>query len=268
MRLEIRHDTIYEFNPPMRGVAQSLRLWPTQFNGQTVSDWSIRIEGAVRGASFRDAAGDRIETAVVLGPVERVVVEVSGIVETTDLAGVLRGNREAISPLAYLRHTGFTRADTALRDLAAKAVSISGSDLDRAHALSEAVRAAIAYTPGRTEPGTTAAEALAAGEGVCQDHAHALIAAALSLDIPARYVTGYLHADTGKDEASHAWAELFVPDLGWVGFDAANGVCPDENYVRLGSGFDAVDAAPIRGVAQGRGTEALKVDVQVVEASQ
>jgi transglutaminase-like putative cysteine protease len=247
---------------------QSLRLWPTQFAGQSVVNWNVHIEGAVRGAALRDAAGDRIETAVVLGPVERVVVEVTGIVHTTDLAGVLRGNRESVNPVAYLRASEVTKPDSALRELAATAVNFSGSDLERAHALSDAVRGAIAYTPGTTEPNTTAAEALATGQGVCQDHAHALIAAALSLDIPARYVTGYLHADTGTAEASHAWAELYVPDLGWVGFDPSNGVCPNDHYVRLGSGFDAVDAAPIRGVAQGMGTEALKVDVQVVEASQ
>jgi transglutaminase-like putative cysteine protease len=114
---------------------------------------------------------------------------------------------------------------------------------------------AIAYTPGETEHGTTAAEALALGHGVCQDHAHALIACALSLDIPARYVTGYLFAseETGLHEASHAWAELHVEGLGWVGFDVSNRCCPDERYIRLGSGADATEAAPIRGVAQGWG---------------
>lgn len=268
MRLEIRHDTIYEFEPPMRGVAQSLRLWPSRFEGQSVVDWNVHIEGAVRGAAFRDAAGDKIETAVLLGPVDRVVVEVSGTVETTDLAGVLRGHRERINPAAYLRYTRSTKPDGALRDLAQTAVAEATADLERAHALSDAIAAAIAYTPGKTEHGTTAAEALAEGHGVCQDHAHALIAAALSLDIPARYVTGYLHAEGDIAEASHAWAELYIPDLGWVGFDASNGVCPNEHYVRVGSGFDALDAAPIRGVAQGQGTEAMKVDVNVVESAQ
>lgn len=268
MRLQIRHDTTYEFHPPMRGVVQSLRLWPSRCEGQVIIDWTVTVDGATRGAAFRDGAGDKIETAVVLGPVESVVVSVAGTVETTDLAGVLRGHREKIKPAAYLRHTGYTKPDSALRDLARSAVDGVTGDLDRAHALCNAVRDAIAYTPGKTEHGTTAAEALAEGHGVCQDHAHALIAAALSLDIPARYVTGYLHAEGGIAEASHAWAELHVPDLGWVGFDPSNGMCPNEHYVRLGSGFDALDAAPIRGVAQGMGTEALKVDVNVVEAAQ
>lgn len=268
MRLQIEHSTTYTFNPPMRGVVQSLRLWPSRCDGQNVLSWDVLIDGAERGAEFRDAAGDRIETASILGPVDEVVVRVSGLVETQDLAGVLSGHRERIRPAAYLRYTRFTKPDSDLSDLAASAVANAGSDLDRAHALSGAVAEAIAYTPGQTDHSTTAAEALAAGHGVCQDHAHALIAAALSLGIPARYVTGYLHAEGGIAEASHAWAELYVPDLGWVGFDASNGLCPNENYVRVGSGYDAVDAAPIRGVAQGAGAEEMTIDVTVVEAAQ
>jgi len=134
--------------------------------------------------------------------------------------------------------------------------------------LTVAVAEAVAYTPGETHPGTTAAEALADGKGVCQDHAHLLIAAALTLDVPARYVTGYLHAAGDLAEASHAWAELYVEDLGWVGFDPSNGVSPDARYIRIGSGADALEAAPIRGVAQGNGAEALDVDLSVVEAAQ
>ena len=88
--------------------------------------------------------------------------------------------------------------------------------------------------------------------------------------IPARYVTGYLHVsgDPQSGEASHAWAELYVPNLGWLGFDTSNGVAPNERYVRLGSGLNALDAAPIRGVAHGVGSESLTIDVSVQEATQ
>lgn len=268
MRLEVRHRTVYSFDPPMRGVAQSLRLWPSKFEGQTVIDWDVSIEGAIRGAAFRDGAGDWIETATVLGPVGEVVTDVVGTVETVDLNGVLTGHRERVVPDIYLRATRATKADAALKELSHDAAQNATSPLDRAHRLAAAVRDAIAYTPGQTGEGTTAAEALAQRQGVCQDHAHALIAAAHVQNMPARYVVGYLHADDDMAEASHAWAEVWIEDLGWVGFDASNGVSPAENYIRLGSGFDATDAAPIRGVAQGAGSEALDVDVSVVEAAQ
>ena len=272
MRLRVRHETAYHFDPPMRGVVQSHRLTPSLFEGQQVIDWAVNVEGAARGSGFRDGAGDWIETVSLLGPVDSMTVLVSGEVETFDLAGVLRGHREAIPPMAYLRPTRATRADRALAELAADTVASLDAvgTLAKAHALAAAVAEAIAYTPGETEHGTTAAEALALGHGVCQDHAHALIACALSLDIPARYVTGYLFAseEAGLHEASHVWAELHVQGLGWVGFDPSNRRCADERYIRIGSGADAVEAAPIRGVAQGAGQERLDVKVTVDQATQ
>lgn len=268
MKLSVRHHTTYRFDPPMRGLVQSLRLWPSVCQNQTVLDWSVDVAGAAPGAAFVDGAGDRIATATLTGEVTEVIVSVEGTVETADLSGVLTGHKEKVPPMVYLRDTRATRSDQALRDLAQAAVAGHADGLDRAHAIREAVSAAIAYEPGETTAETTAAEALAAGKGVCQDHAHAMIAVAHALDIPARYVVGYLNAEGGMAEASHAWAELHVDALGWVGFDAANHKCPDETYIRLGSGFDATDAAPIRGMAQGVGAEAMEIDVKVYEADQ
>ncbi len=272
MRLRVNHATTYHFDPPMNGVVQSLRLTPSLAENQQTIHWNTEIDGAVRGAGFRDGAGDWIETATILGPVGEVTVRVTGEVETVDTGGVLKGHREKVPPVAYLRNSRATRADRALAALSDEALAGVASDdvLARAHALCRAVSEAIAYTPGQTEHGTTASEALALGHGVCQDHAHALIAVACHADIPARYVTGYLFAreEGGAPEASHAWAELWVSDLGWVGFDPSNNVCPDEKYIRIGSGLDALEAAPIRGIAQGVGTEALDVDVSVNQVQQ
>ena len=103
---------------------------------------------------------------------------------------------------------------------------------------------------------------------MCQDHAHALIALAHASDLPARYVTGYLLTDAEEGEAAHAWAEVHIQGLGWVGFDPANRCCPDDRYIRLGSGRNALEAAPIRGVSRGGGEEAMAVSVQVTDAAQ
>lgn len=266
MKLRIFHQTVYRYDHPVRNLVQSLRLTPSVFEGQRAHDWGIDVEGGIRGPGFRDGAGDWIEGWTVRGPTEEVVVTVTGRIETRDTAGVLRGHRELIHPLAYGRDTAATKPDDGLRDLAGS-VGDAADPLDLAHRLSAAVSEAIAYAPGRTEFHTTAAEALAQGEGVCQDHAHALIAVARLRDLPARYVSGYLHStsDGEQHEAAHAWAEIHVQGLGWVGFDPANRCCPDERYVRLGSGLDAADAAPIRGIAAGQGSETLEVAVNVEE---
>lgn len=269
MRLQISHETVYGYDQPIRNLVQSLRLTPTVFEGQKTHEWAIDVTGGMRGPGFRDGAGDWIEGWTVRGPVEEIAVRVTGRIDTRDTAGVLRGHRELIHPLTYLRDTKPTRLDDGLRELSAS-IAAPDDHLDLAHRLSGAVGAAIRYTNGVTEAHTTAAEALALGEGVCQDHAHALIAVARHRDLPARYVSGYLHStvDGQSHDAAHAWAEIFVEGLGWVGFDAANHCCPDERYVRLASGLDAQDAAPIRGVAMGMATEKLAVAVRVEEIEQ
>ncbi|MFC3179710.1 transglutaminase family protein [Cypionkella sinensis] len=264
MLLSVDHVTHYRYDRPVRGVVQSHRLMPSKFDGQKVLDWSVTMTGGTMGSAFRDGAGDWVQGWTVAGPVDEIEVRVKGLVQTTDLAGILRGHREVVPPEAYLRDTDATVPDAALTELG-QIIAAADSPLSGCHALSEAISAAIVYTPGATRVQTTAAQALAQGQGVCQDHAQALIAAARVGGVPARYVSGYLQSgQDGLDhEAAHAWAELFVPGIGWIGFDPANQCCPDARYIRLGSGLDAQDAAPIRGISRGSGSEILSVTVAV-----
>ena len=222
-----------------------------------------------QGGAFRDGAGDWVQGWTVKGPVVEIEVRVSGTVQTTDLAGILRGHREIVAPICYLRNTSATRPDAALIKLSA-AANAAPDPLSAAHALSLAVSDAVAYRPGATHANTTASEALAQGEGVCQDHSHILCTVARAAGLPARYVSGYLFAtaDGVPHEAAHAWAELYLPGLGWTGFDAANRCCPDDRYIRLGSGLDAQEAAPIRGTARSAGHESLSVQVAVQSVQQ
>lgn len=268
MRLQVRHISEYHYDQPVRSVVQSHRLTPTRCGNQRVEAWEVSVSGGIRGGGFRDGAGDWVQAWTVQGPLDSVRVTVEGIVETVDCAGILRDHRENIPPTAWLSETMATRADSALHDLAASA---KGADaLSLAHDLSLAVTRAIAYRPGATEAHTSAAEALALGEGVCQDHAQVLTTLARLRGLPARYVSGYLHAtaDGVPHEAAHAWAEIYLEGLGWLGFDPANACCPDDRYIRLGSGLDAREAAPIRGIARGPGAENLEVSVAVEAAQQ
>ena len=116
-------------------------------------------------------------------------------------------------------------------------------------------------------------DALTIGAGVCQDHTHVLIAASRAMGCPARYVVGYLLPDSDEDDVeipaeTHAWAELWIDGLGWVGFDATNRICPTDRYVRLASGFDANDAAPIHGAVFGSVEEAMEAEVAVSAITQ
>ncbi|MEZ6029364.1 MAG: transglutaminase family protein [Hyphomonadaceae bacterium] len=263
MRLTVRHATTYTYDPPAERCALRLRLFPPSFDSQRVKSWSVSVNGHALPALLSTATGDREAIWTCQSPGEEVAIVAEGEIETADTAGVVRGLRETVRPAIFLRPTLLTESDKRIEALAA---GISGaSPLDRMHSLFNAVADAIDYRPGETSSHTTAAQALKAGKGVCQDHAHVFISAARSLKVPARYVVGYLLAPEEKLTETHAWAEAFVPDIGWVGFDPANRLCPTDRYVRLGCGLDAADAAPIRGSVNGTPRERLSASVDIAE---
>jgi transglutaminase-like putative cysteine protease len=261
MLISVRHITRYDYAEPVSYAIQSLRLTPAPFKGHRIVDWRVHVAGAGQPLQFRDGFGNLVHL-ITVGPHQNLSIEASGTVETADSHGVVDGLADPSPPRIYLRETPQTRPEPAIGELAR---CVAASDrLDRLHALAAAIRDGVDYMPGITDAHTNAAEALAAGKGVCQDHAHIFIAAARSLGIPSRYVTGYLLLeDPAAATAHHAWAEAWVEGLGWVGFDIANRICPTDRYVRLAAGLDAKGAAPISGSRRGGETEKLAVSVEV-----
>ncbi len=136
------------------------------------------------------------------------------------------------------------------------------------HALLDTLPQTITFDTDPTHAHTTAAEAFALKRGVCQDISHIFIASARSLGIPARYVSGYLHRADGQNDqqAGHAWAEAYVDGLGWVAFDATNGMCATDAYLRVAVGLDYLSAAPLRGSRIGGDGEGLDVRIRVDQA--
>jgi transglutaminase-like putative cysteine protease len=261
MRLTVRHATAYVYDPPADRCALRLRLYPPAFDGQRVLSWTVSVNGSVVPPLLTAASGDRESVWTCSSSVGRVEIVAEGEVETRDSAGVVKGLKDYARAAVYLRTTPLTQADRAIEKLAASVPP--GSVLERMHSLNVAVREAIDYMPASTHALTTAAQALKLGAGVCQDHAHVFISAARSMDIPARYVVGYLLALDATITETHAWAEVYVSDIGWVGFDPANRICPTERYVRLASGLDSADAAPIRGNVSGVRQERLSASVDI-----
>ncbi len=265
MRLTVRHATTYAYDPPADRCALRLRLYPPGFDSQKVTRWAVSVNGQPVAALLTTATGDREAIWTCSAPGAEVAIVAEGEVETADAAGVVRGLKDQVRPQVYLRPTPLTEADKAIEALAA---AVTGAKpLERMHALFNAVAEAIAYKPASTTTATTAAQALKAGQGVCQDHAHVFISAARVLRVPARYVVGYLLTQDASLTETHAWAEAFVPEIGWVGFDPSNRLCPTDRYVRLGCGLDAADAAPIRGNVSGNHQERLSASVDISEAT-
>ncbi|MEM6727080.1 MAG: transglutaminase family protein [Pseudomonadota bacterium] len=266
-RLAIRHVTTYRFEGGVSGGLQQVRKLPKSGNGQLVHRWETMISGGHVELVFDDHHNNRVELLSFDRGADTLVVTSEGEVEVADQAGVV-GPHRAASPLwLYTRPTAQTKFGPNGRALLK---TVEGDTfLDRLHGLARAVAAAVTYEVGSSEPDWTAEDALKAGRGVCQDHAHVFISAARELGAPARYVSGYLMLnDRVEQDAMHAWAEAHIPDLGWVGFDPSNGISPDTRYVRVATGLDYRDAAPIRGLRSGTARELLSVDIEVAEQPQ
>ncbi|MGH1351995.1 MAG: transglutaminase family protein [Methyloligellaceae bacterium] len=266
MLISVKHKTQYSYEEEAAYTIQSLRLTPRSFVGQNIISWKITAPGRDKALMFSDSFGNQVHTITISEPHNKVVIVAEGTVETQDTNGVVNGLNDIAPSSVFLRGTQMTKASSDIRELAGN--SLKDDTLSTLHELNHVILDKVEYERGVTSSKTNASEAFELGKGVCQDHTHIFIAAARTLGIPARYITGYLVSDDEDAEAHHAWAEVYVHNLGWVGFDVSNQLCPTENYVRLSCGLDASDAAPVRGAFQGGEDESLDVSVEVQQQQQ
>lgn len=264
MRLKIEHQTRFHFAEPAVYGLQQLRLTPKSREGQTVLNWRTDVEGGTKEASFVDQFNNQTLLVSVEPGITCLNVKAHGEVETDDKAGVV-GKHGGCTPLwLYLRETPLSKPGPTIRRIAKSLGDDFENEVARLHGLMDLIKGEVSYETGMTDVKTTGEEAATAGHGVCQDHTHIFVAAARVLGLPARYVSGYLMMnDRVQQDASHAWAEVYVDNLGWVGFDVSNAISPDSRYVAVATGLDYRDAAPISGLSIGPGAENLEVTVQV-----
>jgi transglutaminase-like putative cysteine protease len=264
--VSIGHVTRYAYATPALYSIHTLRLTPPAFEGQRVVSWRVEMTDIEKAVRFRDAFGNMTHLVSIPRAHSEIAIIARGTVETQDKAGFVRGLTEVAPTRIFKRETVKTAPDDAIRELTA---NLEAPDpIDRLHELMATVGERVKYVVGATTASTSAAEALKAGRGVCQDHAHIFISAARLMGYPARYVNGYfVTGGESCSEAQHAWAEAFIDGLGWLGFDPANQVCPTDRYVRLACGLDAASAAPITGNRRGGVDEVLDVFVEVQQQS-
>jgi transglutaminase-like putative cysteine protease len=268
MRLRIFHTTTYRYEPPATGVIQILRLTPGSHDGQYVAEWQIDVSTDSRLDMHEDAFGN-VTHVMTHGAIEDLTITVGGLIETHDTGGVLRGTDERFPPTLFLRQTSLTSVNPPMQNFARELRAESEEDtLGFLHTLMTQVSEHMTFDEDPTTSSTSAVEAFGLKRGVCQDYAHIFIACARSGGVPARFVSGhFLRSDgTVNQPAGHAWAEAYVPDLGWVGFDPANSICTTEAHARVAIGLDYLGAAPVRGTRYGGGNETLTVSVKVDQA--
>lgn len=267
MRLYIRHRTSYGYASPVAYSIQLLRLVPRDDGVQQTLSWQVDVPG--RRCRQTDAFGNRAQLVTVEGLHHELTIEASGVVETSAAGDGRIAPDGLLSPLAYLAPTRLTEPDDALDALAAGLFRPDGDFHRDALQLMDRVTQGVRYQSGVTAVSDTARDALARGEGVCQDQAHVALAASRAAGVPARYVSGYLLDESAAHVASHAWIDLWDAAGGtWLSCDVTHRRTAGERLCRLAVGRDYLDAAPIRGIRRGGGDEALSVSVQVSASQQ
>jgi transglutaminase-like putative cysteine protease len=263
MRLSIQHTTHYHYDIAPKQWVQLLRLTPRSEPQQRIVDWQINTSG--KCMAFKDAFGNDSHTHVLQAPHSDLLITVEGIVE---LDVLVQGKLlkpilpKDVPALAYLVPTPLTESFAGITDLAHTTLPKGLYTPDDALVLANCINQAVQYTAGITDATSTAKEAFELASGVCQDHAHVMIAACRALGVPARYVSGYVDPGNSHAAASHAWVDVFL-NQAWYSIDITNCLFASDAHCRLAVGRDYLDASPVRGVRDGGINEQLDVVVSV-----
>jgi transglutaminase-like putative cysteine protease len=273
MRLSIIHETKYLYATPADYTIQYLRLSPQTTLQQKVLSWDLDLPRPAM--PFSDGFGNTSHVLVIDKPHHEICIRAHGEVEVEE-SPLNLPDIGPLGPEVYMRFTALTVQDEALSRFSESFRRQTMNNRAAAvAALMSAVREEMDYRPGVTQVGTTAAQAFTMRAGVCQDHAHVFVSCCRKLNIPARYVSGYLAPKNrpagGQGQrtalASHAWAEAWIEGLGWQGFDVANHTRAHGRHVRVAVGLDYLDACPVRGFHRGGKGESLEIEVQVNETA-
>jgi transglutaminase-like putative cysteine protease len=251
MKLVIDHLTRYGYDEEVKFSTQYLRLTPRSTGRQTITAWTLTLpDGAA--VTTTDGWGNVLHVLTLDNPHKEITIRASGIVDIADEGEETRDEEaELLSPLVFLRCTPLTRADTAIREFAQRLYRPDAAE-ESLNQLMADLLLRMPYSPGATQVQDSAADAFARAKGVCQDHTHVFLACCRALEIPARYVSGYVYSDNAQHVAMHAWAEVWL-DGRWQSFDITNNTRRLNQHLRLATGLDYLDACPVRGTRLGGG---------------
>jgi transglutaminase-like putative cysteine protease len=286
MLLEVRHVTQYHYDALVRESVMELWMQPQKTATQRLVRFELELNPPAQPFSYADSFGNAVYHFDVPQPHDRLDIVAHSAVETqapTPLPASLdRGEWDRLRSdfvqaecFDFLRPQGHARKTEALAAFIAQRHldDLKGFDpLSSARQLCQAVYEAFDYETGVTDAESPIDHALAEGRGVCQDFAHIMIAICRDWGLPARYVSGYLQTnradggDRSDPDATHAWVEVFLPSLRWVGFDPTNNTLAGERHIAVAVGRDYNDVPPSRGVFKGEAESQLAVGVSVRRA--
>jgi transglutaminase-like putative cysteine protease len=287
-RLEVRHRTIYRYATPVERSTHLLRLEPVHDRLQRLVSHDLRVSVDARKNEYDDVFGNRSVRLFIDTQFSELVIDSRALVVTLDTDPLssrpiharttvplnwMPWQRHMLQP--YLVPPELPESQLVeLHDYAMSFVERNGYDLiDSLLDINHSIHRDYSYRPGTTTLQTTAFEVYSQRQGVCQDFTNLLICLARLLGVPARYACGYLytgpqHENRMMAQATHAWAQVYLPEAGWKGLDPTNGVLTQTDHIRVAVGRNYVDATPTSGTLfVGGGTETLEVSVVVEEDS-
>jgi transglutaminase-like putative cysteine protease len=280
--LRVEHETVYRYDAPVQNGVHSLRLYPTQDHRQSLVDLELDIQPACVRGTYEDVFGNQVVQASVTGPFTEFRAHLKAGVKIfwKPLAEI--PHTRPMMPLvwmpwqrqmmhAYLLPPELPEVQLqTLSNYAMSFVNRQANDLlETLLDINRTIFHEFQYVPGITTLESTPFEVLQSRQGVCQDFANLFICLARLLGIPARYRVGYIFTGTGyanqlQSEASHAWAEVYLPAVGWRGFDPTNGCEAGLDHIRVATGRNYRDATPTSGTIISSGAnETLTVRVSV-----
>lgn len=271
MILEIQHETRVEYPTPVTEAFTELRMEPVSDAHQSCRSFHLRISPFVETHRYQDGFGNRVHHINILVPHQVVTILSASVVETHP-RGIDLGSCPATYPfaeeeipleaIAFSSFRGPVRQSELLKPVLADLLPKNGEKLgDLVARVSHYIKTKYKYAPAVTAASSPIDDVLSHGMGVCQDFAHLMIAVLRSFGMPARYVSGYIHRP-GKESQSHAWVEIWLPTLGWVGVDPTNNTIVNDHFVRVAVGRDFTDVPPNKGIYRGSANQKISVRVE------
>jgi transglutaminase-like putative cysteine protease len=268
VKLEIEHTTRYRYSGPIAETVMELRLRPMDGNGQRCLEFGLQISAGIKPRTYQDGYGNNVHYFNLVRPHSSLSATSRSVVETGGEPDADAGE-ELVQD--FLRFRSPVKDVPGIRELASRhPIRDAGSASSVEQALDDltlTISREFTYDRAVTTVYSAVDEVLELRAGVCQDFAHLFIAVARTMGVPARYVSGYIHAPGAATTASHAWAEAWLPGRGWVGYDATHPVRTADHHVRLAVGRDYSDAAPTRGIYIGSASGTMDVRVRTRELS-
>jgi transglutaminase-like putative cysteine protease len=277
--LSVLHRTHYHYRPPVADSYNEVRLRPATENPDRLTTFLLRVHPPRRLRHFRDEHFNYVQWFEIPEPHYELVIEATSRIHTTTqypdgamplgvtFDDVAAAQDDMLHP--FLTSSRYVAVDPALWHLAVDIRDERKDVFETARAIMTYIHQNWTYQPKATSANTHMDEVMRDRRGVCQDFAHVMLGLCRALGIPARYVSGYIYnGPTGHmrgAQASHAWCEIFLPQRGWFGLDPTNNLLTDDHYIKIATGRDYEDAAPIRGSFSGTpgATAAMEVTVDV-----